>query len=104
MSQIIIFSYPNVSEWYASFVAFNESRDGKLPLADLTNSDIKLLNTIASVLLMFAMGLATDVNVFLKVIKNIPLCITGALTQFIIMPLIGIAFLQIFQFHQLGTV
>ncbi|CBY33655.1 unnamed protein product [Oikopleura dioica] len=95
-------NYPNMTEWYSNFLAYNDSRDGKLPLADLENKNISIMNTIASAWLMFAMGLATDANVFLKVIKNIPLCLNGSLTQFIVMPVIGIVFLQIMTFHELG--
>lgn len=91
-----------MTEWYSNFLAYNDSRDGKLPLADLENKNISIMNTIASAWLMFAMGLATDANVFLKVIKNIPLCLNGSLTQFIVMPVIGIVFLQIMTFHELG--
>ena len=91
-----------MSVWFSNFQEYNASRNGNLPLADLKNSDISLINTLASVTLMVAMGLATDVNVFLKVIKNIPLCLTGAITQFVIMPVLGIIFLQIFNFTQLG--
>ena len=96
-------SYPNMTEWYSNFLAYNDSRNGKLPLADLENKNISIMNTIASAWLMFAMGLATDANVFLKVIRNIPLCLTGSLTQFIVMPVIGILFLQIMDFYVLGN-
>ena len=98
----LILSYPNMTEWYTNFLAYSDSRNGKLPLADLENKNISIMNTIASAWLMFAMGLATDANVFLKVIRNIPLCLVGCLTQFIVMPVIGIVFLQIMEFYVLG--
>ena len=93
-----------MTEWYSNFLAYNESRNGKLPLADLENKNISIMNTIATAWLMFTMGLATDANVFLKVVRNIPLCLTGSLTQFIIMPVLGIVFLQIMKFHELGKI
>ena len=72
-----IFRYPNESEWFADFQQLNASYNGDLPGSGISVFFIRVMNTVASGMLMVAMGLATDTSVLVETIKSPALTVIG---------------------------
>merc|ERR1711935_484611 len=97
-------AYPTRDEWQANFINTIAHYGGNLelgstclPAETLSNDFIKIFNTIGSGLLLFAMGLATNFDELKKVATSPALLIIGQLLQYILMPIIAIAFIYIFK-------
>ena len=97
-------TYPTRDEWQANFINTIAHYGGNLelgstclPAETLSNDFIKIFNTIGSGLLLFAMGLATNFDELKKVATSPALLIIGQLLQYILMPIIAIAFIYIFK-------